>query len=331
MAVRITTLPTQPAISVDWSEQIYLKPPVILGADTDSTEYASLLDCDIGVDRVQEPGTIRFRVVFGHTEWPFEFALGPRPTITSVGWDEDQGPMIEWEEEEISLAELFRTALPTFYFPDFSSLTGSDYLRADTAGMFFKPERIEPIDWHGNKVDIQSERRNPRAGLISIHTYLKDQLSKEAHTVVVYDDDTGEVADFIIIDDSDREVRFTFYHAKASGGANPGQRVADVYEVCGQAVKSIRWTLSPTVLVERLLSRSRGREEERMVVGEREGLKGILEAVQKKKVSYEIVIVQPGISQARMTPDNISLPLASADFFITESGNFENLRVLGSS
>jgi hypothetical protein len=68
-----------------------------------------------------------------------------------------------------------------------------------------------------------------------------------------------------------------------------------------------------------------------MVVGEREGLKGILEAVQKKKVSYEIVIVQPGISQARMTPDNISLPLASADFFITESGNFENLRVLGSS
>lgn len=331
MAVRITTLPTQPAISVDWSEQIYLKPPAMLGADTDSTEYASLLDCDISVDRVQEPGTIRFRVVFGDTEWPFEFALGPRPTITSVGWDEDHGPMIEWEEEEISLAELLRIALPTFYFPDFSSLTGSDYLRADTAGMFFKPERIESIDWHGNKVDIQSERRNPRAGLISIHTYLKDQLSKEAHTVVVYDDDTGEVADFVIIDDSDREVRFTFYHAKASGGANPGQRVADVYEVCGQAVKSIRWTLSPTVLVERLLSRSRGREDERMVVGEREGLKVILEAVQKKKVSYEIVIVQPGISQARMTPDNISLPLASADFFITESGNFENLRVLGSS
>ena len=131
--------------------------------------------------------------------------------------------------------------------------------------------------------------------------------------------------------DSNREVKFTFYHAKASGGPNPGQRVTDVYEVCGQAVKSIRWTLSRTVLVERLLSRSRGREDERLVVGEREGLKVILEAVQKKKVSYEIVIVQPGISQARMTPDNISLPLASADFFITESGNVENLRVLGSA
>jgi hypothetical protein len=330
MAVRIAALPTQPAISVDWSEQVYLKPPLIIGVDS-SSEPKSLLDCDIIVDRVQSTGAISFNVVFGETVWPFAFELNPRPTITAVGWSEEEGPLVEWEEEEISLPELLRTALPTFYFPDFSSLTGADYLRAETGGMFFNPERIESIDWSGNKVDIQAERRNPRTGLIAIHTYLKELLPREAHTIVVYDDDTGEVADFVVIDDSASEVRFTFYHAKASEGRNAGERLADVYEVCGQAVKSIRWTLSPTVLVERLLARSRGREDDRMVVGVRDGLKIILDSVKHKRVSYEIVIVQPGISRAKMTADNIALPLASADFFITESGNFENLRVIGSA
>ncbi|HXI23144.1 MAG TPA: hypothetical protein VNG71_04650 [Pyrinomonadaceae bacterium] len=197
--------------------------------------------------------------------------------------------------------------------------------------VFFDPNRVEVIDWPAFKVDIEAERQRPSAGKISIHAYVSNRLRGEGHNVVVYDDGSGEVADFIAIDETARDIRFTLYHAKGSHGAEPGERVADVYEVCGQSVKCIRWTLSAERLIKRLLDRSTGREAEWVIVGTRADLSGLLTSVVQKKVSFEIVIVQPGISRARLQPDNIAIPLASADLFIREGGAFENLRVWGSA
>lgn len=331
MPKRISTLPSQPAIGIDWDGEVYVNPPLMLVEVEGSIQQVPLLDADIKVDRDQEPNLIKFRVSYKENEWPFQFTLMPAPSITPRGWSEDDGPIVDWEGDEISLPEFLRVIHPTFYFPDFSSLRGSDYLEAVTAGMFFESDRIEPIDWTALKVDIRTERQNPKAGMISIHTYLSNTLSSESHRAVVYDDGNGEVADFVSIDESDTDVRFTFYHAKGSQSPKPGERLADVYEVCGQAVKSIHWTLSSEKLVARLLSRSKDREDEWLVVGSREDLKDLLKSIAGKKVSFEIVIVQPGISKGSMKPDNIALPLASADLFIRESGAFENLRVWGSS
>lgn len=330
MAKRISSLPSQPAIGVDWDGEIYVDPPLMLVEVRGAVEHVTLLDTDIKVDRDQKPGAIRFQVSYESLEWPFEFTLTPTPSIAPIGWSEDDGPIVGWEGDEIRLPEFLRVIYPTFYFSDFSSLKGADYLEAVTAGMFFESDRVETIDWPGVNVDIRSERKNPKAGMISIHNYLINKLGSEPHRVVVYDDGTGEVADFVAIDESDTEVRFTFYHAKGSESVKPGERLADVYEVCGQAVKSIHWTLSPEKLVGRLLTRSKDRESEWLVRGSRGDLKDLLKSVTEKKVSFEIVIVQPGISRATMKPDNIALPLASADLFIIVSGAFESLRVWGS-
>jgi superfamily II DNA or RNA helicase len=331
MPKRISTLPSTPAISVDWDAEVYLTPPTMLVAAGGSIQHVSLLDADIEVDRKQDSNLIRFRVNYDKNEWAFQFALTPAPTITPDGWSEDNGPTVDWEGDEISLVEFLTVSPPTFYFPDFSSLSGRNYLEAVTAGMFFESDRIEIVDWTGLNVDIQAERYKPKAGLISIHAYLIQKLGGESHSVVVYDDGTGEVADFVAIDEGDTHVRFTLYHAKRSHGPKPGERLADVYEVCGQAVKSIRWTLSAEGLVARLLSRSKDREAESIVRGSRKDLKNLSDSVIHKRVSFEIVIVQPGISRASLTPDNIALPLASADLFIRESGAFEDLRVWGSA
>jgi hypothetical protein len=34
---------------------------------------------------------------------------------------------------------------------------------------------------------------------------------------------------------------FTLFHCTASSARNPGERVDDLYEVCGQAVKPAQW------------------------------------------------------------------------------------------
>lgn len=331
MPTRISSLPPKQAIGVDWDANVYLNPPQMLIAIADSIEQVSLLDADIKVDRVQEPNSILFRVIYGELEWPFKFTLEPAPTIAALGWAELDGPTVEWEEDQMSLPGFLRLSLPTFYFSDFSTLMGRNYLPEPSGAVFFDPSRIETIDWPALKVDIQAERYNPKAGKTSVHSYLIDKLRGEPHRVVVYDDGSGEVADFISIDESVLEVRFTLYHAKGSHGAKPGERVADVYEVCGQAVKSIRWTLSAERLLRRLLDRSKDREAEWLIAGTRADLSDLQESVTHKRVLFEIVIVQPGISRARLQPDNIALPLASADLFIREGGAFENLRVWGSA
>jgi hypothetical protein len=331
MPERISVLPDQPAIAVDWDKDVYLEQPFLHIANGDGVEEIPLLDCDITVDPEQTAGVIRFRVELGDRAWPLEFALTPAATISAAGWDEAGGPMVEWEGEEVTLSQFLCTSFPTFYFPDFSLLTGRDYLRAVTEGLVFDGQQIEVVDWNTAKVDIRAERHNPQAGTVSIHDYLRDRLAKQGHTVVVYDDGSGEVADFVAIDDRDAEVHFTFHHAKGSKGAKPGERVGDVYEVCGQAVKSLRWTAAPPALVDRLLLRSRDRDAERIVVGSRDALKEVRESVAKKKVSYHIVVVQPGISRAALTSNTSALPLASADFFITQAGNFDDLLVIGSA
>jgi hypothetical protein len=331
MAVRINTLPDKKAIGVDWDGAVYINAPLMLLPVGENVLEVSLLDAEIKVERDQQPGSIQFSVNYNGSEWPFEFALTPTVSITPSGWVEEDGPTVQWEEAEISLLEFLLVSLPTFYFSDFSSLIGVNYLAEPEATAFFDPNRVEVIDWPAFNVDIEAERHRPSAGKISIHAYVSDRLRGEGHKVVVYDDGSGEVADFVAIDETVTDVRFTLYHAKGSHGAQPGERVADVYEVCGQSVKCIRWTLSAERLIKRLLNRATGREAEWVIVGNRADLSGLLTSVVQKKVSFEIVIVQPGISRARLQPDNIAIPLASADLFIREGGAFETLRVWGSA
>lgn len=102
--------------------------------------------------------------------------------------------------------------------------------------------------------------------------------------------------------------------------------------------KTVVLALSPYILrANRVLAITPSRlvrnqiPEEFEKLGTRADLRDLQESVTHKRVLFEIVIVQPGISRARLQPDNIALPLASADLFIREGGAFENLRVWGSA
>jgi len=138
------------------------------------------------------------------------------------------------------------------------------------------------------------------------------------------------VADFVTIDEGGNSVEFAFYHAKACKGAKPGERVEDVYEVCGQAVKSTRWAIEPVRLVDRLLSRVRSRPQ-RLILGSIDDLKALRNSVSRKEVSYTVLLVQPGISKGAMGQERVALPMAAADLYIVGGGMFDELRVIGSA
>jgi hypothetical protein len=107
--------------------------------------------------------------------------------------------------------------------------------------------------------------------------------------------------------------------------STPGQRVKDLYEVCGQAQKSIFWMSSPdkrTDLFTHLMRREARRRDvgarSRLEVGDGELLHTIREMSRLCPVSLKVFIVQPGVSKANATRDQLAL-MSVTDHYLTET------------
>src|SRR5690606_31557390 len=64
---------------------------------------------------------------------------------------------------------------------------------------------------------------------------------REQYDVVINDDGAGESADLVALKVLDDEILLTLIHAKYSSADDPGARLKDLYEVCGQAQRCVRW------------------------------------------------------------------------------------------
>jgi hypothetical protein len=116
--------------------------------------------------------------------------------------------------------------------------------------------------------------------------------------VIFYDHGSGEIADYVAITEERDATIFALYHCKGSAESAPGARVDDVFEVCGQAQKSVAWAS-----LARLEKRLRYRQSEpRFVRGTAALLQEILVRAKDRRQQFEIKIVQPGISKARLSP-----------------------------
>lgn len=120
----------------------------------------------------------------------------------------------------------------------------------------------------------------------------------------------------IRIDEEYSKICFDLYHCKYSAGELPGARVQDLYEVCGQAEKSILWNDNALALVQRMIEREKKKHKK---YNETRFEKGDLQTLNmlKKMISsgfnteFNISIVQPGVSISRITDPIIQIILAT--------------------
>jgi hypothetical protein len=97
----------------------------------------------------------------------------------------------------------------------------------------------------------------------------------------------------------DGRARLSLFHCKGSHGNTPGRRLGDLYEVLGQAVKSIPWTIVPSALWPELLRRLDHRPAFHVIHGEEQALREQLEQLVSSAaadIDLEVVVVQPGVS-----------------------------------
>jgi hypothetical protein len=228
--------------------------------------------------------------------------------------------------EAVGATDFFYDNPPIIWFSDGSALEGNEFIPLKNTHPPYDATKIQVWDW--TNVNIRKESQGEQKDVNSIQATVIRVLLTGDYTMI--DDGKGEAADVVAIrligkKSAPTRIEVEFYHCKYSLQATAGHRIEDLYELCGQAQKSICWMSSPekcTDLFTHLLRREARRQEagrtSRYEKGEGDLLPTIREMSRLCPVSLSINIVQPGLSKAQATRDQLEL-LSVTETYLMET------------
>ena len=318
------TLTQVPAdvIAVEWHHDVYSEEYTIAfkrpkGAAT----TMPLAQIGLRVDRKAcTADTIRVVVEPDGLEWHLNYSPLKRPMF-AVAKGQAIDATVATGDEEHSLVD-FLNAHPLVAFTGtFGQFCGQSWFPASVSPEPIAKEQLHALAWTG--VNIQREFGSAD----SIHEFVKARLLQVPNAVVFYDHRAGEIADFVVLDESSSRVTVTLYHCKGSGGASPGDRVDDLYEVCGQVVKSVKIVNDGPTLLKHIKRRAAGGSM--FLAGDFARAEAMLTDRSVKPLHFCVVAVQPGASKAGLSGDRLAV-LGAADDAIVDAGA-DRLVVWGSA
>lgn len=297
--------PETVAIAVEWHPELLARPHERVLIQMGQQEV-SLYDVGLAIASHVLAGPVRFAVVVDPIGAAAEYEV--RSTDGRAAFVQVAGP-----EAGISArrgvfrppADWFAENPPTINIADGTLMVCNELFPLPDAHrrVPFPLERILAWDWAGTKIRMESEHEECRPASIQRKTILA-LLAEPAATRfdVVFDDDgSGEIADVVALRVSGHTLLVRLYHCKSSSEDAAWARVKDLYEVCGQAQRSVSWK----GMAARMLDRMRRREVERnqqggtrLDRGELATLHDIARRLNTLSVDLEIVAVQPGRGQA---------------------------------
>ncbi|HEY5706787.1 MAG TPA: DEAD/DEAH box helicase family protein [Terrimicrobiaceae bacterium] len=273
-------------------------------------------------DRISDTEVLVYVGIADKQSATFQLRWGPQKGDFDVTQSLGNRLEIRKGTEGVTLAEFFRENPPALFATEGSEVRGASLFEARNELPFtYSLSDICAGPWDGINIRQESKWRNGQRRNDSVQAAWMQYLLGKSNSFVFDDDGTGEVADIVEISECDGVIHFHLYHCKFSGGKEPGQRVKDCYEVCGQAVRSVRWTINPARLLEHLQKRERpdslGGRMTRFERGTLRELSSLRKRARKLRKRFSISIVQPGISKNQL-PAEIAAILGAADSFVTE-------------
>jgi hypothetical protein len=217
--------------------------------------------------------------------------------------------------EDLDSRSFFETSPPSIYFADGSSVRGP--LLTPPRG---DPEPINAnivhvLDWNGVAITREKDsQEDPLPGIFAhMHRHLLQQYPR---SLIINDDDRGEIADIIVVQDFGGKINVRMFHCKRAQGA--GRNLQDLYEVIGQAERSTWWTYP-----QRFWREAHARFDGRFRIiqcSDRVATRLRLEqwAQAPPPTLFEINIVQPGISASQILPrSNVNMYLLVVQGILT--------------
>lgn len=297
-------------IAIEWPDIVYRETESAFSFSTNGLS-CPFHNTNINLVTPSEDGDIKFELSSENIAAQFTLSILENGEYGDfcIHQDSVEEVLIEFRTQTISAEEFFQEYPPIIWFSDGSSLVGNSYIKINQEYLPYPLEKIETWDWTG--IDIRKESQGTEKATDSIQHKVIETLIQNSYDVIIDDDDSGESADIVAIQVRDNLMRVELYHCKYSGGDQPGGRINDLYEVCGQAQKSIHWAEKPINLFHHLLKREprnlHDTEFSRFEKGNIDTLVRLLEMSRKMKVEFKIFIVQPGLSHASATKSQLEL------------------------
>ena len=332
----VDELPDIPALMIDWPDQLFESSNFRFDVTANDGSTSGFHDCQLDLIEWESRDAFRFELKAGEdSNCEMELRI-IRQEGAESSYDvrrtggapfEVQAAGQSWD-----IAAFFNANPPLVRLADGSQLSGNILLRpreelADT----YERDQIRTLDWTGVDFARESWWRNGAERENSIQERFIRHLEAGLATFIIDDDDTGESADVVSIEETPEEIIVYLWHCKYSGGAEPGQRIGDLYEVCGQAQKSVKWTWSLNTLVKHLVEREsnhlRGRPS-RFIRGSTSELVALRKSSRRRFVSFRVGIVQPGLSRQNVPTDHLAVIGSTNTFIQTVTDN--SLVVYGS-
>jgi superfamily II DNA or RNA helicase len=320
--IRPKSLDSRPelvAIAAEWSWEILLNTSneTVLSYEGESWP---LIDTDLSIADFASNGPLAFRVESPHWDVKYEAVIENGETQYRVA--EGQEVSVVTRHGEIPLSSfLLKHGLTFFFEEDATVIPPAIFLKPDRDLPMFADDQLLPLDWSG--VDLQKESQGINKDSDSIQARAVAEVAASNDWRVVIDDDgPGEIADVVAIRVDEEELVVRLVHCKYSSDANPGARVGDLYEVCGQAQKSIRWRRNIPLFFRRLIYRERARVQRHghsgFEVGQGNDLFQLREDARLLRPRFEVVIAQPGLAKASISDPQREL-LGATEVYLKET------------
>jgi hypothetical protein len=163
---------------------------------------------------------------------------------------------------------------------------------------------MEALEWNDVNFKIESIYKDGGMRTNSIQEFMMKKFISDGANIVFNDDNSGEAADIIAIFKEENLIRFELAHCKYSK-EKAGARLSDLYEVCGQAIISLRYKWRPEELIRHLLRRNQTGvlAGKRFYYGEQDELNEINKALKYTNVEFVFSIAQPGVNISLITTD----------------------------
>lgn len=274
-------------LKVTWDEQT-CNPIVIFESNQDSSKYRLLIDSDLSKG--------------------YEYQLIEGEPITIQVGSADPRELIE----EMYLDPIF------IYYADGSFSYNCYWVEVKDNIGIYDAESLSPVEW---TVDITKESMgaNQNVDTIQHQTW---QSIEEDYDIIINDDDSGEAADLVALKSLPDKIILSLYHCKYSHGAEPGRRLSDLYEVCGQAQRSVRWKHVGLPYVYKHIKKReavwKGKGQSRFLKGSIAELESFKNRSRTTPIEFQVTIVQPGLSKKQVTEEMLKL-LGTTELFIKKT------------
>jgi len=226
---------------------------------------------------------------------------------------------VRTQTNNINISDYFQNNPPLIRLSDGSQLSGDILLKQnEELKDTYNRDHITVLNWKKTDITKESRWKNNIVREDSIqHTFMQSLEEQDHITFVIDDDDSGESADIVAIEETEEKITVYLWHCKYSSGETPGNRVKDLYEVCGQAQKSAKWTWSFDRLVRHLKHReysSNGGRQTRFAKGNYHDLHTLRKASKRKEIQFKIGIVQPGLLKENISAEHLTILGATNSF-----------------